>query len=194
MRLPYDQWRNLQNDLADRMNLTPLQDQAYPDLPAQGPVQELNPYTGDEMKLSDLYDTMADEAVSEIMNSADSIIVGEGQLVEVGPPKLHAAIHEMHTGNEDGFFTGADALDLTAIRDEYKQAAATMQDSLSTWHTKRSMGLPGTNPSPRILLGKSWLFTWGSQHIIGRRRSRRSTVAHEHHSKTVRYSRRAHNE
>jgi hypothetical protein len=95
-------------------------------------VQELNPYPGPELKLSDLYDAMADEAVSEIMNSADSIIVGEGQLVELGPASLHPEINEMHTGNADGYFTGADTLDLTAIRDEYKQAAATMQDSFST--------------------------------------------------------------
>jgi hypothetical protein len=127
VRLPYDEWRNLHNDLAGRLNLTPLQDAAYPDLPAQGPVQDLNPWEGPKLKLSDLYDEMADEAVSEIMNSGDSVVIGEAQ--------LHPSIDIMQDGGDRVFGTtsfGVDDLDLTTIRDEYTQAAATMQDSFST--------------------------------------------------------------
>jgi hypothetical protein len=79
VRLPYDEWRAIYDDLADRLNITPLQDQAYqayPDVPS-GPVSELDPIPP-EMKVNDLYEAMGDEAVqefTEVYDSQPSVVV-----------------------------------------------------------------------------------------------------------------------
>jgi hypothetical protein len=90
VRLPYEQWRAIYDDLADRLNITPLQDQAYqayPDVPS-GPVSELDPIPT-EMKVNDLYEAMGNEAVQEITSmfgSQPSMLVGSQPSMVVYDP------------------------------------------------------------------------------------------------------------